>query len=165
MSNKNYRKAYDSAAKELETLLRKKKSIESRILSIRKTMNVLSTLLKEEGDEKWLENALGVLDAIEPSLTDDIYSILNHSPEPFTTTDVLDELKKFSRTIAEHKNPLATINAVLMRLVEQKKATLDLKDGRKAWRAVPTFDNRFREYYKLDPTPDEPERWQSRWKK
>lgn len=131
MANKDYRKAYGAATKELESLLQQKKQIESRVISIRKTMNALSTLLQESGDRGWLANMLGALE--EESLTDDILAAIVQSTEPMTTTDVHNELKKFSRSVAEHKNPLATINAVLKRLVEQGKARETRKGGRKAW--------------------------------
>jgi hypothetical protein len=139
MANKDYRKAYESAAKELETLLQDKKRIDGRILSLRKTMNVLSTLIEESGDDgKWLDLSLRVLEEVEPSLTDDILAAINRSTQPMTTTDVLNELKKVNRAVITHKNPLATINAVLKRLEEQGKVDEVEKDGRKAWQPVTT---------------------------
>src|SRR5262249_23803838 len=136
MSNKDYRKAYESASKEMANLLLEKKKIDARILSLRKTINVLSALLEEAGDKNWLAKSLQVLGAVETSLTDDILTTVAQSIQPMTTTDVLNELKKFSRAVVEHKNPLATINAVLKRLVEQGKVKETLKDGRKAWEPV-----------------------------
>jgi hypothetical protein len=134
MSNKDYRKAYETAAEELQDALAQKKKIEARILSLRKTMNTLSTLL--EDDKKWLANTMGVLSQLgELSLTDEISAAITQSNQPLTTTEIKNEVSKFSRSLERHKNPLATINAIAKRLVEQGKLEEVLKDGRKAWRA------------------------------
>ena len=36
--------------------------------------------------------------------------------------------------MAEHRNPLASINAILNRLAESRRVEETVKDGRKAWR-------------------------------
>jgi hypothetical protein len=50
---------------------------------------------------------------------------------------VREELNKLGGSIAVHRNPLATINAVLNRLVEQGRLKETVKDGRKAWQREP----------------------------
>ncbi|PYV16638.1 MAG: hypothetical protein DMG21_11240, partial [Acidobacteria bacterium] len=53
MRNDGYRKAYEDAASELEGILKDQERIEERILSLRKTMNALATLIcQHEGRDK-----------------------------------------------------------------------------------------------------------------
>ncbi|HLJ29983.1 MAG TPA: hypothetical protein VKY85_24965 [Candidatus Angelobacter sp.] len=140
MANKSYRKAYEAAAKELSDALAERKQIDARILSLRKTVNVLSTLLREQGEkESWLQNTLAVLGKLgEPiqkaSLTDEILAAIANAGRPLTSTEIKNELSKFTQVLEGHSNPLATINAVAKRLVEQGKIEKVEKDGRTAWR-------------------------------
>ncbi len=135
---KEYRKAYERAAKDLETAIAERKRIDGRIVSLRKTLNVLSGLLDD--DKKWLANNLAVLGALgKESLTDDIGVAIAQTREPMTSTEIYHEVRKFSQAIQAHKNPLATINAVLKRLVKQGTVRETEKDGRKAWVAMPAI--------------------------
>ena len=53
MANQTFREAYDAAANELESLLNDQERIEERILSLRKTMNALATLIgQHDGADK-----------------------------------------------------------------------------------------------------------------
>jgi len=134
MTNKNYRKALESALQELEGLLQEEERIQQRMLSVRKTINALSILCQEAGEKAdWRERASAHLERIlQGSVTDDIFKVVSAESEPLTTTEIRDELRKLG-SLEDHKNPLATINAVLGRLVEQGKLREVLKDGRKAW--------------------------------
>jgi len=136
MGNEQYRKAYESAAKELNGLLEQQEKIESRIMALRKTMNSLSTLCQQEGvDLSDIDEGFGhVLRMVETSLTDDIYKIISNAKEPLTTSEVRAELNELGGSLAEHRNPLASINAILNRLEESGKVKETIKDGRKAWR-------------------------------
>ena len=137
MDNKTYREAYQKAAGELEELLKQEEQIEARILALRKTMNSLATLISQHDgkDKDFQEFANAWLrETVDTSLTNDIRRILGASEESFTTSDIREELSKLGGSLAEHKNPLATINALLSRLVEQGFATETLKEGRKAWK-------------------------------
>ena len=136
MTNTDYRKAYDTAAAELESLLKEQERTEERILSLRKTMNVLSTLLQQGArDKNSPDYFVGRLEqVVQSTLTDDIRSIMN-AGRPMTTSDVRDELNKLGHEMEKQSNPLATINAILNRLSEQGyvRETLTRLDGRKAW--------------------------------
>ncbi len=139
MGNADYRKAYESAAQELNDLVAKQEQIEERMLALRKTMNVLSELCQQEGistsdiDRRYARLA----QIIEGSVTDDILKIVSLSGNPLTTSEIRDEMNKLGGSMAEHSNPLATINAVLNRLTEQGRVKEPIKDGRKAWQRAP----------------------------
>ncbi len=122
MTDQDYRKALESAVRELEALLEVQEDTASRILSLRKTVNALSVLCEESGESAdWRHNASQRLrDALESSITEDILNVVYAHATPMSTTDIKNELEKIG-TLDEHKNPLATINAVLNRLKEQGK--------------------------------------------
>ena len=130
-----YIRAYRAAATELEGLLAQQEKIEDRIFDLRKTLNSLSNLCRQEGTEpRDLNPSFGRLEQIiEGSLTDDIVAVLNASDEPLTTTEIRKELDELGESLADHKNPLASINAVLARLVESGRAKPASKEGRNAW--------------------------------
>lgn len=138
MKNEEFRKAYEAAASELEELLQKQETIESRILALRKTINALATLIAQhEGPESDFNEyaharVRGMLDT---SMTSDIFQIVTASDVAMTATEVLNELKELGG-MNDQTNPLATVHAVLNRLAEQGKVNEAVKDGRKAWESA-----------------------------
>ena len=66
-------------------------------------------------------------------LTDDIFKIVSASNFPMTTTEVREQLQELFRIMTDHRNPLASINAILNRLAESGRVEETVKDGRKAW--------------------------------
>jgi len=134
MTNQDYRNALEVAVAELEGLLEMQEETASRILSLRKTVNALSVLCEEDGEEMdWRQKASQRLtEALESSVTEDILSVVMASAFPMSTTAINNELEKIG-TLAAHKNPLATINAVLNRLKEQGKVRIVDSDGKKLW--------------------------------
>lgn len=151
MTKSDYRRAYETAAAELESLLKEQERIEGRILSLRRTMTGLADLLREAGDTMgWRDRIDSTLEAMtQHSLTDDIRQVMNASLLPFTSGEIRDELEKLGWDIAEQKNPLATINAILNRLIEQGYVTETTKNGRKAWQRKKNAA----EHYKMSPPP------------
>lgn len=144
MANEDYIKAYKSAANELEHLLVEEAQIEDRILNLRKTMNVLHTLCEHHGlnTTEMDKHYASLIKTIDGSVTSDILKIVSSARRPLTTSEVRDELNKLGGSMAEHSNPLATINAVLNRLTEQGKVLERVKDGRKAWERKPSWVTR-----------------------
>jgi hypothetical protein len=141
MTDKDYRKALDSAVQELETILEMQELTASRILSLRKTVNALSVLCEEAGEvADWRQHASQRLkDALDSSITEDILSVVYAHSMPMSTTEIMNELEKIG-TLDEHKNPLATINAVLNRLKEQGKVKdMDYRGKKKWMRNMPVF--------------------------
>ena len=135
MGNENYRKAYKTAADELENLLAQQEQTEERILALRKTLNVLSTLCQQAGlNTDDLDKRYARLEkTIESSLTDDICRIVSAAHEPLTTGEVREELNKLGESLAEQSNPLATISSILNRLAESDRVHETVKNGKKAW--------------------------------
>ena len=105
-------------------------------MALRKTMNNLSTLCQQEGiDLSEIDKLYGrLLRVVERSLTDDIFKIISNATEPLTTSEVRAELNELGGSLAEHRNPLASINAILNRLEESGRVIETVKNGRKAWR-------------------------------
>lgn len=136
MANQTFREAYEAAAAELEALLKDQERIEERILSLRKTMNALATLISQhEGKDKdFMDYAAARLrELYDTSLTNDIHRIVNASAHPLTTGEIREELKELGGSFAEHSNPLATITAILNRLSESGRVQETVKNGRRAW--------------------------------
>jgi hypothetical protein len=137
MRYKQYRDAYEAAISELESLLVKQEKLEERVLSLRKTLNVLSELCQQDGvaetdaDRRYARLAK----AVEGSLTDDIRKIMQSTIDGLTANEVREELNKLGNTLAEHSNPLATVSAVLNRLLVNGEVEEGLKDGKKAWKS------------------------------
>lgn len=136
MSNQDYRKAYETAADELESLLKQQENIEERVLSLRKTLNVLSELCQQEGiSTDDLDKAYGRIRAvIDGSVTMNIRQIIQHSKDALTAREMRDELGKLGGSMAEQSNPLATISAVLNRMTASGEVSEEIKNGKKAWR-------------------------------
>ena len=155
MGNEDYRKAYKTAADELEQVLAQQEQIEERVLALRKTLNVLSTLCQQEGlNTGDLDRRYAELDKrIESSLTNDIYRIVSAARKPLTTGEVREELNKLGGSLAEHSNPLATIHAILNRLVESGRAHETVKDGKKAWERMSRMSEAFRKARSGGVTP------------
>ncbi len=153
--NQTYREAYEAAAKELESLLTEHERIEERVLSLRKTMNALSTLISQHGgkDKDLMDAAAARLrEVIDASLTDDIHKILTAAKHPLTASEIRLELKELGDGLAEHSNPLATIHAILNRLAESGRAHETVKDGKKAWERMSRMVEAFRKFSK-DTSP------------
>jgi hypothetical protein len=138
--NNEYEIAYLKAADELEALLKRQEETEGRILALRKTMTALSSLIQQGGElvnAERFAKAERLVQSSFTTLTEDVFKIVSHSIEPLTTTDVRDEVLKLGGSFTEHKNQLATVNAVLGRLTEQDKIKEVMKESRRAWKRVP----------------------------
>jgi hypothetical protein len=147
MANKSdaFVDAYMTAANELESLLSDQERIEERILSLRKTMNALATLISQydKKDEDFMAYAAGRLrNLIDTSLTDDIHKIVSASPHALIASEIREEIKELGNSLAENSNPLATIYAILNRLSESGRVKETTKDGKKAWERVMSLSER-----------------------
>ena len=90
-------------------------------MALRKTMNVLSTLCQQEGvDISEIDRGYRHVLRMMENLTSQTTSsrIVSASNFPMTTTEVREQLKELSRIMTDHRNPLASINAILNRLAE-----------------------------------------------
>lgn len=142
MANESFFRAYKDAAKELESLVAEQERIEKRILSLRKTMNALETVisqLPEAANVDDMERAAFILG--ETSLTDDIAHIIATTRVPLTASEIKTELIELGVNIAEHSNPLATIHSILGRLTESGRAHETIRNGKKAWERYKRFSD------------------------
>src|SRR5437016_5400351 len=146
MGNEDYRKAYKTAADELENLLAQQEQTEERILALRKALNDLSTLCQQAGlNTGDLDRRYAKLEkAVDSSLTDDIFRIVSAARRPLTTGEVREELNKLGGSLAEQSNPLATISSILNRLGESGRVHETVKDGKKAWERKSRMAEAFR---------------------
>lgn len=147
MENRSFRQAYDAAASELESLLKEQDRIEERILSLRKTMNALAILIsqREGKDKNFADSAAAWLRReTDTSITRDIERVVNASAQPLTASEIRRELQELGGSLAEHSNPLATIYAIVGRLVEAQRIKETVKDGRKAWTRARERSSRFK---------------------
>jgi uncharacterized membrane-anchored protein YjiN (DUF445 family) len=136
MTGIDYKKALESAVYELESMLLEQEKIAERILSLRKTVAALSTLCEESGEPmNWREHASArLLETLEGStITEDVLQAVTNAAFPISTTLIKEELEKIG-TLDQHKNPLATINAVLNRLKEQGKVQEIVSGTKKLWK-------------------------------
>jgi DNA repair exonuclease SbcCD ATPase subunit len=147
VKNRAYYVAYQAAASELESLLSDQERIEERILSLRKSMNALATLISQhEGKDKDFTDyaAARLHELIDNSLTDDIHKIVSASSHPLTASEIRQELKELGGSLAEHSNPLATIHSILNRLAESGRVKETVKAGKKAWDRYRSITERLR---------------------
>lgn len=135
MANASFFRAYKDAATEMESLLAEQERIEERILSLRKTMNALATVISQLPEKGNVTDIAGaaVLRMRETSLTDDILHIVATAKTPLTAKEIRTELTEIGVNISEHSNPLATIHAIVGRLTESGRVHETVKDGKKAW--------------------------------
>jgi len=133
----DYHTAYETAEKQLISLIDAKADLDKRILALRKTMNALATLIsqEEEGFEK--ASDVRLMHKLDLTVTDDVLNVVSAAPSPMTSSDVLEELRKLGCTAIHHANPLATVNSILNRLHERGAVEATKKDGRKAWSKKP----------------------------
>ena len=151
MTKSDYRRAYETAAAELESLLKEQERIEGRVLSLRRTMTGLADLLREAGESMgWRDRIDATLEGMaQHSITDDIRKVMNASSLSLTSSEIREELETIGYDWAEQKNPLATINAILNRLIEQGYVDETTKNGRKAWQRKKSVRD-----FELLPPPD-----------
>jgi hypothetical protein len=131
--------AYKAATDEMELLLKEQERIEDRILSLRKTMNALATVIAQHDspDKSFTDFAAAAMRSIiDTSLTEDILRIINAAKGPLTASEIRAELNELGGSLIEHSNPLASIHAILSRLTESGRAHETVRDGKKAWERV-----------------------------
>lgn len=149
MANKAFRDAYESAAAELEMLLKQQEQIEERVLSLRKTMNALAMVISQHDPKGFDESYAKVQNLFDNSLTNDICRIVSVSPVPLTASEIRVQLKELGNTMTEQSNPLATIHAILNRLHGSGRAKETVKDGKKAWERYKSLSERVSEASKF----------------
>jgi hypothetical protein len=121
---------------ELRHLVAERAELTKRIGTVKRTMKGLAKLFGNE----ILDTVL--LDLVDRSrgprqrgITPACRRVLMETQRPMSARDVCDEIKRaVSQLLARHKDPIATINTILARLVEYGEATVSPGDhGQRVW--------------------------------
>ena len=136
-ANRHVQDVIRRAEHELRQLIEERSEVTKRIGTVKQTIVGLANLF---GD--------GILDAAlldlvdrksssrQPGITRACRRVLMEAERPMSARAVCDEIQKtVPALLARHKDPMATINTILSRLVEYGEATIVSGDrGQRAWR-------------------------------
>jgi hypothetical protein len=133
MTDDFYKKAFDSAVDELSSLttrhsnlLKEAATLEERIEKVRQGALGLATLA--DIDFQQIKDKYPKLfeDQIDPrmGITDAVREALRMNGGLMTPTDVREGVFRISPAIAGHKNPMASIHAILRRLVDSDEVLI-----------------------------------------
>ena len=142
MSSADYKKAYQSAKKELADLITTQDRLERRKVELRKSLEVLSALCKSEEIE--VEQSHEALYLLENTLiADEVRSILKSQyPGWQRPTQLLEELQRLGRDLSSYTNPLATVHMVLKRMSETGEVQETINsEGKKVYRCPTLADS------------------------
>jgi len=124
---------------ELRELLELRADVTRRIGALKKTVDGLTSLFGESALSEELRNAVinGRSDRRQ-GFTKMCREILANAEFPMTAREVCDRLLRTTPSLLErHKDPLASVNTVLNRLVQYGEAqSVYLPDNKRAWRRV-----------------------------
>ena len=116
-SASNYRKAYETARRELSDLLSQQQRLEKRIVTVRQSLQTLATLceVKPSSDAAYLLE--------KSTLGDEIRSILiAEYPAWVRPSHIKDRLERIGHDLTKYSNPQASIHMVLKRWAESRDA-------------------------------------------
>lgn len=141
MSISLYKQAYEKTKDELSGLLVRRDQIEKRIVVLRKNVEGLAALCETEGvsvtpsrEAQYILDTAGMAAEIEAVLK-------SHSPSYMRPGTIRDELAGLGHKMSEYQNALATVQAVLKRMVEAGNVEEDVdKDGKKIYRWLTLLD-------------------------
>jgi hypothetical protein len=135
-ANRHVQDVIRRAEHELRQLMEERAEVTKRIGTVKQTIVGLANLF---GD--------GILDAAlsdlvdrksgsrQPGITRACRGVLMQARRPMSAREVCDEIQRtVPALLARHKDPMATINTILSRLVEYGEATVSSGDrGQRAW--------------------------------
>jgi hypothetical protein len=105
MTQGDYRRALDAAAREYEALGAKRREIDQRLAELAQTIGTLSKLL-------------GLTPTVPMGLTDAIRLVVRGAGVPMTPVDVRDRLAGLGFDTSKYVNDLAAVHTILKRLNE-----------------------------------------------
>jgi hypothetical protein len=105
MTQGDYRRALDTAAREYEALGAKRREIDQRLAELAQTIGTLSKLL-------------GLTPTVPMGLTDAIRLVVRGAGVPMTPVDVRDRLAGLGFDTSKYVNDLAAVHTILKRLNE-----------------------------------------------
>jgi hypothetical protein len=143
MDYKAYHAEYQKIAAEMQSALAEFNTAQGRVMVLQKKMAALSVLmgLSKPLDELSLaqrqdiETAEKVMHATSKA-ADSIRRVFLATPDPLTTKDIREKLRKSGYDLTQHKNVGAMIDAVCKRLADQGFLRPVVRNGPKAWEKI-----------------------------
>jgi hypothetical protein len=126
------------AHEELRQLLQRRSEIIKRIAAVKQAISGLAKLL---GDEVLNEELMELLNrktsGRKPGFTKTCRMILMRSGRAMSSREICDYFqKKMPVLLARHKDPTASVTAVMNRLVKHGEAEAEMLNGRRVWRWI-----------------------------
>jgi hypothetical protein len=122
MVTSDFKRAYDTAKRELAELIETQEKLERKKIALRKTIDALADQCESENItiDPSREAEFLLLDS---TLAEEIRAILGaHYPNWLRPLEIKTELQKLGHDLKGYSNPQATIQMVLKRMVESKDA-------------------------------------------
>jgi hypothetical protein len=134
MARDDYKKALEVARVDLEKLMEYREDVDRKILQLRKSIVALAPLA---GENELLEAFQSSIE--EVGLTDNCRDVLKANKKPLTAIEVRTQLEALGYKF-KSSNPLATIHAVLKRLVASNQVvTVTTGEGDTAYKWILRF--------------------------
>jgi len=138
MTRESYKKTFNSALQELADLSRQRNGVQTqldeldeRIEKVRQGalgLSVLAGIDFQEIKTKYPDLFEEQIDA-RMGITDAIREALRTEPDMLTPMEIRDKVFQISPAIAGHKNPLASIHAVLRRLQDRNEVAYAIQEN------------------------------------
>ncbi len=103
MTQEDYRRALETAAREYETLGAKRREIDQRLAELGQTIGTLTKLL-------------GLTPTVPMGLTDAVRMVVRGAGVPMTPVEVRDRLQAVGFDVSKYTNDLAAVHTILKRL-------------------------------------------------
>jgi len=159
MTSDHYQKAFEAAIAELavlsaeyETFVKKEEALEDRMNKIRLaaiSLAELANLDLQQIEEKYPDLKAGIAAGPRIGITDAVRQVLAASNEMLTPIKIRDGVFQLSPSIAGHKNPLASIHAVIRRLIDSDQVVIAAdREGNTSygWIDCDDFEERIRRW-------------------
>jgi len=118
MTASDYTRALDAACREWETLAAERRTLDTRLADLQRTIATLSRLC-------------GYVPSVPFSLADSCRLVLMRRDHPLTATQMKEELETMGFDLSKQASPLSSIHVTLKRLVEGGQAEfLPARPGR-----------------------------------
>ncbi len=144
-SSSDYKKAYETAKRELAELIRTEERLQKKKLDLRRTIETLATLCETENipiDPSPEATAL----LQHWTLADDVRGILRaYAPRHLRPNEIMKHVARIGRDISKYGNPQATIQMVLKRMEDSNEVEMKVDaEGKKTYRSLGTLERQVR---------------------
>jgi len=142
-SSDDYRKAYESAKRQLAELLAAEENMQKKKLQLRKTIETLAALCESEGIA--IDPSPEAASLLEHStLADDVRGIMRaFAPDYLRPHEIMRHVERIGRDISVYTNPQATVQMILKRMEESLDVEMKLdSEGKKTYRYLGHLEKR-----------------------